>query len=198
MLKGIDVSHHNNLDRILSIIDKPQFCIMKATEGRTYNDPKLSQNIKLCREHDIPMGFYHFARPDNNPAIVEAKHFLDKVHPYIGKSILALDWEDKALNYPISWALIFLNYIYSQTGVRPLFYCQASYTKNIKAIFDNNYGLWVAHYTNLKKPITGAYPYWAFWQYSTPEHNYTKSACYCDYDYFNGSEAALSAYMLPH
>lgn len=198
MLKGIDVSHHNNLDRILSIIDKPDFCIIKATEGRTYNDPKFNHNIQICQERDIPIGFYHYARPENNQAITEAKHFLSRVAPYIGNAIFALDWEDKALKYPISWALTWLNYIYAQTGVKPLFYCSASYTKNIKSLLDNDYGLWVAHYTNLKKPITGVYPFWAIWQYSTPEHNYTKGSCYCDYDYFNGSQAALRAYMRPH
>ena len=198
MLKGIDVSHHNNLDRILSIIDKPDFCIIKATEGKTYNDPKFKHNIQICKERDIPIGFYHYARPENNMPLDEAKHFLSKVAPYIGDCILALDWEDIALHHPISWALTFLNYIYAQTGVRPLFYCQASYTKNIKSLLDNNYGLWVAHYTNLKKPIIGVYPYWAFWQYSTPEHNHTSGICACDYDYFNGSEGALRAYMRPH
>ena len=195
MLKGIDVSHHNNLDRILSIIDKPDFCIIKATEGKTFNDSKFKHNIQICQERDIPIGFYHYARPENNPALVEAKHFLDRVAPYIGNSILALDWEGEALKHPISWALTWLNHIYAQTGVRPVFYCSASYTKNLKTLFDNNYGLWVAHYTDLKQPIIGAYKYWAFWQYSSPEHNHTGGQCICDYDYFNGSQAALHAYM---
>lgn len=200
MLKGIDVSHHNNLDRILSMIDKPDFCIIKATEGKTYNDPKFKHNIQICQERDIPIGFYHYARPENNQALFEAKHFLERVAPYIGKAILALDWEDKALNYPVSWALTWLNYIYAQTGVKPLFYCSASYTKNLKTIYDNDYGLWVAHYTDLPKPTTGAYPFWAFWQYSTPEYNRTKPRvpCYCDYDYFNGSKSALEGYMKVH
>ena len=97
MLKGIDVSHHNNLDRILSIIDKPEFCIIKATEGKTYNDPKMKHNIEICEERDIPIGLYHYARPENNQPLFEAKHFLDRAAPYIGKAIFALVWEDKAL-----------------------------------------------------------------------------------------------------
>lgn len=198
MLKGIDISHHNNLDSLLSKIDKPDFCIMKATEGKTYNDPKFKHNIQICEERNIPMGFYHFARPENNSYMVEAKHFLDRIAPYIGKAILALDWEERALNYPVDWALHFLDYIYAQTGVKPLIYCSAWYTSKIADIAAHDYGLWVAHYTNQKKPKTGVYPFWAFWQYASPEHNYTGKPCYCDYDYFNGSEAALQAYMRVH
>lgn len=198
MLKGIDISHHNNLDSLLSKIDKPDFCIIKATEGKTYNDPKFKHNIQICEERNIPIGFYHFARPENNSYLVEAKHFLDRIAPYIGKAIFALDWEEKALYYPSDWALHFLDYIYAQTGVKPLIYCSAWYTSKIADIAAADYGLWVAHYTNQKKPNTGVYPFWAFWQYASPEHNYTGKPCYCDYDYFNGSEAALHAYMRVH
>lgn len=198
MLKGIDVSHHNNLDRILSIIDKPDFCIIKASEGKTFTDNKYKHNIQLCQERDIPLGFYHYARPENNIPVDEAKNFLSKIAPYIGKSILALDWEGTALKYPIEWALDFLNYIYAQTGVRPLIYCQASATPYLKKLYDANYGLWVAHYTRLPAPKIGAYPFWSFWQYATPTHNYTGKECLCDYNYFNGSPAALRAYMAIH
>lgn len=88
MLKGIDISHHNNLDRILSIIDKPDFCFIKATEGKTYNDPKFKHNIQICQERSIPLGFYHFARPENNQAKDECKHFISRVAPYIWRSII--------------------------------------------------------------------------------------------------------------
>lgn len=198
MLKGIDVSHHNNLDRILSIIDKPDFCIIKATEGKTYNDPKFKHNIQICEERNISLGFYHYARPERNQPIDEAKHFLDKVAPYIGKAIFALDWEEEALKYPVLWAKKWLDYIYAQTGVKPLIYCSAWYTNELASIRAADYGLWVAHYTNMPKPNTGVYPFWAFWQYASPEHNYTGKPCVCDYDYFNGSLIALNAYMSIH
>lgn len=198
MLKGIDVSHHNNLDRILSIIDKPDFCIIKATEGKTYNDPKFKHNVQICEERDIPIGLYHFARPERNLAKEEAKHFLDKAAPYIGKAIFALDWEEKALDYPISWAKEWLDYVYAQTGVRPLIYCSSWYTIKLAPIALGNYGLWVAHYTSSKKPFIGKYPFWSFWQYATPTHNYTKESCICDYNYFNGSQSVLRAYMAIH
>lgn len=195
MIKGIDVSHHNNLDRILSIIDKPEFCFIKATEGKTYNDPKFKHNIQICQERDIPIGFYHYARPENNPAIVEAKHFLDRIAPYIGNCLLALDWEENAVYQPVSWAEKWLDYIYAQTGVRPLMYCSSFYTPKLKTILNKNYGLWVAQYTSKPDPDIGVYPFWAFWQYATPQYNYTPHDCVCDYDYFNGTQKQLRAYM---
>ena len=109
-----------------------------------------------------------------------------------------MDWEEKALNYPIIWAKGWLDYIYKQTGVKPLIYCSAWYTNKLAPIRDADYGLWVAHYTGMPKPNIGVYPFWAFWQYASPEHNSTGQPCVCDYDYFNGSEAALRAYMTPH
>lgn len=195
MLKGIDISHHNNLDRILSIIDKPDFCIIKATEGKTFTDSKFKHNIQICQERNIPIGFYHYARPERNLAVEEAKHFIDKVAPYLGECILALDWEDKALKCPVSWAKQFLDYVKVQTGVTPLIYCSASYTPRLKPILEGNYGLWVAHYTRMQKPVIGVYPFWAFWQYSTPQYNFTDGVCPCDFDYFNGNIKQLQAYM---
>ena len=195
MLRGIDVSHHNNLNKILSIIDKPDFCIIKATEGKTYKDPMLEQNIKTCLKKRIELGFYHYARPENNTPIQECKNFLDSVQFYAGNAIFALDWEGEALNHPIKWAREFMQYFYYATGVRPLIYTSAAYTNRLKPLLDDNYGLWVAHYTKKPKPEIGPYPFWAFWQYASPDHNYTGKPCVCDYDYFNGDFSRLKAYM---
>ena len=195
MLKGIDVSHYNNLDRILSIIDKPEFCIIKATEGKTFTDSRFKHNVQICEERDIPIGFYHYARPEYNDPITEAAHFIDTVAPYIGEAIFALDWEGKALNYSTDWALKFLDYFYCQTGVKPLIYTSSWYTSKLQKIADNDYGLWVAHWTPASKPHIGIYPFWAFWQYATPDDNYTGQSCVCDYDYFNGTKSQLESYM---
>lgn len=195
MLRGIDVSHHNNLNKILSIIDKPDFCIIKATEGKTYKDPMLGTNIRICLRKRIPMGFYHYARPELNTPVEECKNFLNSVQFYSGNALFALDWEGEALKYPISWVREFLSYFYYATGVKPLIYTSASYTKNLKPLLDDNVGLWVAHYTSKEKPDIGVYPFWAIWQYASPNHNYTGKRCVCDYDYFNGNLLQLRKYM---
>ena len=65
----------------------------------------------------------------------------------------------------------------------------------LQPILAGNYGLWVAHYTRMQKPVIGVYPFWAFWQYSTPQYNFTDGVCPCDFDYFNGNIKPLQAYM---
>lgn len=197
MLKGIDVSHYNNLDSILSHTT-PDFCIIKATEGKTFVDPKMNHAIQLCKERDIPIGFYHYARPEYNLPQDEAKHFISKIAPYLGECLLALDWEGTALSYSLDWARKFMDYIYAQTGVKPLITCPSWYTAKLSKILEGDYGLWVAHYTNKPKPNIGVYPFWAFWQYATPHYNFTGQPCYCDYDYFNGTPSQLKAYMSIH
>ena len=63
---GIDVSHHQgNIDwATVSASGMAQFCWIKVTEGNDYQDPKHEQNIISARQVGIPVGGYHFARPD--------------------------------------------------------------------------------------------------------------------------------------
>lgn len=189
MIKGIDVSHWNDLGQLLTQLkpNERKFIIIKATEGKTFRDPNCILNTRLAESETDIIGFYHYARPENSTPIEEAKNFLEHpmVKSHIGTALLALDWEGIALSYPISWALSWLRYVYKETGVKPLFYCSSWYTIKIIDIKREGYGLWVAHHTNLKKPYIGCYPFWAIWQYSS--HGY-------DHDYFNGTASQLKKY----
>lgn len=188
MLKGIDVSRYQ---KTLKDFSKYDFVIIKATEGVTYTDPCLDQHYNNLHgstdgkpDTKKLYGFYHFARPENNDAIAEAKHFLSKVGHHAGNALFVLDWEATALRYNISWAKKWMDYVYEQTGVRPLIYCSGSYTKNLKPLLNANYGLWVAHY-NVSKPTTGVYPTYALWQYTSKP---------LDMNYFNGTATQFKAY----
>lgn len=195
MLKGIDISRYQeklNKDFILS----QDFVIMKATEGNKLKDKCLDQFYDLINgskdgkpNKEKLYGFYHYARPEKNDAITEAKFFLEKVGHHAGNALFALDWEGTALKYPYSWALEWLDLIYENTGVRPLIYTSASETKNknIRMISDNNYGLWVAHW-GVNKPKFYNWPVYALWQYKVDmEMN-------VDLDYFNGTRDQFKKY----
>ena len=82
MLKGIDVSHHNSYQYKRGAIDfsKHDFIIVKATEGKSYVDPMYETYISDITSLQKPYGIYHYARPENNSAKDEAKHFCDKYH----------------------------------------------------------------------------------------------------------------------
>lgn len=190
MIRGIDISHHNQWQIFPKKgepainFDKHDFIIMKATEGRTYVDPCMKKYVEMLPENKLH-GFYHFARPENNSAEVEAKHFCDTLGELGEDAILVLDWEAKATSCPIQWAVDWCNYVERIYGKKPLIYCSSWYTKKLKPLLDNNNGLWVAHYTKNKKPTVHTYPTWAMWQYSSDPY---------DKNVFNGSSNQFRKY----
>lgn len=60
---GIDVSKHNGVidyERVKK--DDYQFVIIKASEGKTYQDPAFGRNYRDAREAGLMVGAYHFFR----------------------------------------------------------------------------------------------------------------------------------------
>lgn len=179
MIKGIDISHWNIPSRI--DYDEPEFIIMKASEGSHYADPLMINHAGNAVKRGKAIGFYHYARPELNNPKDEAENFLRQLHGFIGRSILALDWEGKALTHPIEWAREWCDYITDKTGTRPLFYCQYSYTDKINLIREGNYGLWIARYNKdltVKTMKAKDGKPWAIWQHTSVP---------LDRDIFNGS-----------
>lgn len=198
MLKGIDVSHYQlNIDDYIKDID---FVIIKASEGKSMKDSKRLEHYHTAIDNKKLYGFYHYAHPELNSVASEVNNFLSSLPDgVIGDCMLVLDWEQKALKENITWAYDFLNLVYKKTGVKPLLYCQASYTNKLAKIYKGGYGLWVAHYkdstrnlpinetpnTKISKPTIGAYPFWAMWQYTSLP---------IDRDIFNGTKSQFKAY----
>ena len=188
-LKGIDVSHHNKQQFLAGQIkfEKHDFVIVKATEGRTYVDPMYDDYMSIIDSLVKPYGIYHYARPENNDAIAEAKHFCDTIRGDGKEALLVLDWEAKATTCDISWALDWLRYVEKVYGKKPLIYCSSWYTKKLKPVYENGNGLWVAHYTK-NKPKVYTYPFYALWQYSSEPY---------DKDIFNGNKSQWLKYSSP-
>lgn len=59
-VKGIDVSSNNSNNYSTQGLD---FVIVKATEGRTFTNPKQHDQAKRAREAGLVLGFYHFLWP---------------------------------------------------------------------------------------------------------------------------------------
>ena len=189
ILDGADISHWQGHDFDISGLD---FVIIKATEGITFNDEMFLENINRALAAGKCVGAYHFARPENNSAVEEARHFVDVVMPYVGNCLLALDWEGVAWNYPISWAKEWLDEVYRLTGVRPVIYANRSKVHLLQSILDGNYGLWVARWRT-GEVLTqneyiadkdygdiSPYPFAAIWQYWN--RPYDKDVFYGDTD----------------
>lgn len=193
MLNGIDISHHNidQIRRGTLTISAPDFVIMKATEGKTYRDPRMAEYLQLMDLDRQGLGFYHYARPETNNPVAEARNFIDSVGTFAGRAMFALDVEGKSFQLekaPLSgWVLTWLKTVEEETGVKPLVYTGTEGLMKIgTAILANDTGLWFARYRNkLLKEMYAPYPFWAIWQFTSKPW---------DCDKFNGNRKQWDAY----
>lgn len=163
MLKGVDISGYQSAEFDFSAYD---FGIIKATEGSGPLNSKFNSQVQSCLNAGKGLGFYHFARPEYNDFQTEARAFLERVSPYLGKAVLCLDWEDKATGYPVSWALNWLNFVHNETGIRPFFYSYSNYIVNTDlSSIASKYPLWLAQYTS-GTPNWKWWNKWKIWQYT--------------------------------
>lgn len=175
MIRGIDVSHHNpNPDFAKAKASGISFVYVKATEGRTYQDPQYQPNAWNAREAGLLMGFYHFARPDNgNKPEDEAKNFLNAISVFKYDLIPVLDLEvpvsmsDEAL---FKWVKAFIDTVKAKTGHNVMLYTYLSYLNARPALKKlANYGvpLWLAAYRSSPPSVSGWD--WTMWQYTDKE-----------------------------
>ena len=198
MLRGIDISQWQNV----GISDQAaDFVIIKATEGDGYTDPRCDAHYQDAKAKGKLRGVYHFARPDlGNSGRAEAEWFVHEIQGYIGEAILVLDWEVQ--QWRVDWAKEFLDRVHELTGVKPLIYMSASPVNayDWSSVANADYGLWIAGYPakyNVPNPPepaegempfgTGAWGFWAIWQY-------TSSAGTLDRDVANMDRDAWMAY----
>lgn len=190
MLNGVDISSYQNRVDYNSY----DFVLIKASEGNNWKDPGLDRHLTGLFGTTDPTpqdtknyGFYHYARPElGNSPEQEAKSFLSFISGQVRHCVMALDWEGTALSYSPDWALKWLEYVYKQTGVKPLLYIQASQAKLSKytPIANADFGLWVAHW-GVEQPTYSNWKNWAIWQYQGSP---------LDLDYFNGGTAQWKKY----
>lgn len=149
MIKGIDISHWQGKMDFDSLKDLIKFIIIKATEGNGGLDSEFSRNQLEARRVGLPIGYYHFARPDlNNTAEAEAQYFVKTIGELKEGEVLALDYESSWSGDVVTWCYQFLNKVFSLTGVRPLIYLNQSLMKSHdwSKVFNENFGLWLAVY----------------------------------------------------
>lgn len=171
-MKGIDVSSYQTAAQAgMSGID---FTIIKATQGRSYVNPLCNSQCDAAGKAGHLRGLYHYAS-GGDPA-KEADYFIAQIKNYVGKGILALDWEagQNAAWGSKSWALTFVKRIHSKTGVWPVIYVQASAIAQVASCAPYC-GLWIAGYpTNAASWTvpsfnygTGAWKAVTIWQFSS-------------------------------
>ena len=161
MLRGIDVSGYQSSTYSTEGVS---FVFVKATEGRTYVNPKLSAQTKRARDAGCVVGFYHFLWPGNLTA--QAEYFVSKAPEKAG-DILAVDWETTGDGTHASNAEKD-RFIRKVKELRPnnrvVLYCNRNYWLNVDTTSYVGDGLWIADYVTAGKPRIQAK--WRFHQYT--------------------------------
>lgn len=144
MMYGVDYSHHQGdvEPRLLKTEGNMQFAIVKATEGKDYEDPRFRSNWEKLLELDpagdneveLVRGIYHFARMDLRPdwgrsaGELEANWMcsvLKEVGGYMAGALTpALDWEKYGGNSLLNreWIQGFIDVTFNEIGRRPMIY----------------------------------------------------------------------------
>ncbi|MFD8225664.1 glycoside hydrolase family 25 protein [Streptomyces massasporeus] len=161
MLRGIDVSAYQSSSYGT---DGLSFVFVKATEGRSYVNPKLAAQTGRARDAGLVVGFYHFLWPGNLTA--QAEYFVSKAPDRAG-DILAVDWEYTGEGTHASNAEKD-RFIRKLKALRPnnrvILYANRHFWLNIDTTSYAGDGLWIADYVSAGKPRIKAK--WRFHQYT--------------------------------
>ena len=152
-LNGIDTaSYQAGLDPRKVPMD---FNIVKATQGVAYINPDFTRMAKATVDAGKLIGIYHYA--EGKDAKAEADFFLRTIPGYIGKAVLALDWEGMqnptfGTGRDVTWCKAFCDRVYEKTGVRCFIYMSKSVCRehDWKAVA-KDYPLWCAQYASMNR-----------------------------------------------
>lgn len=197
----IDLSHHNNPSSFHEAAASGiKACIHKATQGKSYTDPRYKDNRARCAVVGIRWGAYHFGT-GSGTGRDQADFFLEKATPKKG-DLLVLDIEANPGGQSMSRAQgeAFVQRIHEQTGVWPGVY-YGSYLKGlmgnqISTILGNCW-CWIARYGAVPTPQK-SWDRMTMWQYtdgaSGAQPHSVPGIGHCDRDRFVGTMAEFDAF----
>ena len=140
--KGLDLADLYNRNPDLDGV------IVKVSQGTTYVNPCAKEWLNWLTLSRKCTGTYHYL--DYYDAEKEARHYVDSVKPWLGKVMLAIDYEGAALSRGTVYLKACLDEVTRLTGIRPLVYCSQSVTQSqdFSAIAAAGYRLWLAQYAD--------------------------------------------------
>lgn len=173
-MRGIDIYHGNGWP-FNSVTqdgyDSSDFVIIKATQGTEYKyTDYFTKAVTKALNDGKLVGAYHYAA--GRDAVKEADYFIETVSPYIGKIILALDWEENQNKSwgSTTWAKKFVNRVKEKTGINCFLYANMggiSQCVDLKDICP----LWFAGYPTDKN--SWSIPSWPKYYKTAPWTHYT-------------------------
>lgn len=146
---------------------------LKSSEGLTWNDPTFASHVQGAHSVGIQVGAYHFAHPESNSALDEAKHFVSilKQTPTDLMPVLDLESPNKPTTgitgaYLVTWARDFINYVQSETGKKVMLYTGAWYVNTYGLHGLGDIPLWIAVYGVSAVPQCGDWTSYLMWQFT--------------------------------
>lgn len=155
-MNGYDVSGYQSGD--ITAAAPADFVVIKATQGLGWSNINYSAQVANADRTGKATGMYHFANGGN--AVAEADTFVNAVSDRVGKSVLALDWE-QCLAYGRygcsvanpnwgnpAWIQTWVTRVHDRTAVWPIVYIQRSAVWQVNAWVRARCMLWVAQYAS--------------------------------------------------
>jgi len=166
--KGFDISHWNTIiwDQVPSDI---RFVNVKATEGKTYVDPKFQESVIFAELEGLQTNAYHFTK-FANPPHQEAFHFLSTIYGYnIKEAFLDLEYRESGLTSTEvhTWIDGFMSVISKFFKGKCGIYTSSNYLREIGLQADTSlsqYKLWGASWGD--QPRVVPWETWNYWQYT--------------------------------
>lgn len=205
-MRGVDVSNWQcDIDTYALDAD---FVVAGATWGIggfsnmcLINGVNQAANYQLGRASASgkSIGVYHYAMGCD--ARTEADFFVNNVRGYVGRAVLALDWEsqDNPQFGNGAWVDAWVRRVYERTHVWPVIYLQASALGQLSGYAREHCGVWVAQYAS--NVVTGwqSRP-WNYGLYGEAMRQYTSNGYVngyvgrLDLNYFRGERWQWDAY----
>lgn len=200
-LQGIDVSSWQPSDITERVAG--EFAIVKVTQGTSYVNPRAESQLAAAVRSGKEVGLYHYAGGGNCEN--EADYFVAHAGGWVGKAVLALDWEanQNASWGNAQWSTCFVRRVKARTGVVPMVYVQQSALWQVAGARAENAGLWVAQYASMSPTGYQNQP-WRLGNDAEAMRQYTSSGLlpgysgYLDLDYFRGDRTAWRKYANPN
>lgn len=148
---GIDISHyqHSINWQLVSIDRNVQFAYVKCSESTHFIDDYFRQNMREARQYGIPVGVYHFWRPEATGE-QQFQHFMQTISGTPMDLIPVLDVEKRgkvSLEHFQREIRVFLELCEKQFGVKPIIYTGQNFYNNYMAGAFTNYKFFIAKYS---------------------------------------------------
>ncbi len=161
MIKGIDISNNNSISNLgAARAEGYEVCIIKATEGVNWVDPKLDINYNLAKAEGFKVGFYHFMSEKTSPT-QQAIDFYNAIKDKVYEVIPCLDIESNSQNRNSTQitdrCLEFLAKFKELSGLDCMIYTGGYFGRNNLDSRIKVYKAWIAHYGVSAPMATGFY-----------------------------------------